>query len=175
MTSLEKIAYLNGLVAGMDYDFKGDEGKILKGVLDALETIASEISDVKEDIDYNNTELAVMNEDLLRVENRLYNGKLAERLDSDEFAGNDLDDETDNDENFEDEDDDRDYFVICPSCGERLGLDDEDLERGSKSCPTCSESLEFDIDEAENCCDCGCDHNHIHEDVTFVGENKPED
>lgn len=163
MTSIEKIAYIKGMIDGMDFEFEGENGRIMQAMLDLLETMAAEITDLREELNYTATELSIINDDLVRVEDRLY-GNLASADDSE----------------FEDDDEEEedhcgcghdhghghhhhhgyDFFVVCPACGERLGLTQEDLEKGSINCPGCDENLEFDFDED----DLEHDHHHSHDE-----------
>ena len=63
-----------------------------------------------------------------------------------------------------DEDDDECYYeVTCPSCGDTICLDEDMVAEGQMDCPNCGESLEFDLEDVEDVCDCGCEHNHDHE------------
>lgn len=159
MTSLEKIAYIKGMIEGLSYEFKGDEGKILKEIIGLLETVCGEVTDLRESLDYTDRELAGVSDDLLKVEDRLYD--LASGP-VESFGFDESDDDDDSDEyDLEGCDCGCDHFpegvsfVVCPACDARIELTDEDLEQGSISCPKCAVSLEFDMDDD---CDCGHDH-----------------
>ncbi len=59
------------------------------------------------------------------------------------------------DEDEEDEDDEEYYEVECPTCEEKITIDEEILKSGGVQCPNCGEKLEFDL--GEDGCDCGCE------------------
>ena len=73
-----------------------------------------------------------------------------------------LDDEDDCDEDYDDDDDESfccssccgcddeaDYEVTCPQCGEVVPVYEDDLSFGNIICPGCGETLEFDFDETD--------------------------
>ncbi len=107
MTVSEKVAYLKGLAEGMGIDENAKEGKILKTVIDILEDVALEIEDLNDGLD-------IVSEDLSDVEELLF--------DEDEDDGCCSDDCC-----CGDEDEDYEFEVECPSCGEKLEFEfDED-------------------------------------------------
>ena len=134
----EKVAYLKGLLEGMELDTEKKEGKLLAAILDVLEDIALDLEDLWD----NTVELAegldVVSDDLEDVEDIVY----------DEF---DDEDDEDEDEYYEDElDEDEDcYATTCPTCEEEIFFDESILEDGEVVCPNCGEKLEFDLDSIE--------------------------
>lgn len=44
-----------------------------------------------------------------------------------------------------DDEEDEEYMVTCPNCGESFLLDDDMLDDGGIICPHCSQRLEFDL------------------------------
>ena len=46
-------------------------------------------------------------------------------------------------------DDEADYEVTCPQCGEVVPVYEDDLSFGNIICPGCGETLEFDFDETD--------------------------
>lgn len=126
MTVIERVAYLKGLVEGMELDTDKKEGKLWTALLDTLEDLAEEVSNLTEQ-----------------------NAELSEEFDElyEEFSALEedfLDDEDDFDE------EDSLYQVICPSCGEVIYMDDALLAKGGTVCPVCGEELEFDLSELDN-------------------------
>ncbi|MBR2831635.1 MAG: hypothetical protein IKE57_01770 [Oscillospiraceae bacterium] len=130
MTVSEKVAYLKGLAEGMGIDENAKEGKILKTVIDILEDVALEIEDLNDGLD-------IVSEDLSDVEELLF--------DEDEDDGCCSDDCC-----CGDEDEDYEFEVECPSCGETIVLCESDLDLGEITCPSCGEKLEFEFDEDED-------------------------
>ncbi len=126
MTVTEHVAYLKGLYEGLEIDGAKKEGKLLKGMLEAMEELANVVSDLER-----------QNADLLDELDDVYEelSSVADELHPDHEAEDDLD--------FDPEEDL--YQVICPTCGESLFIDEGTLDEGSIQCPACGEELEFDL------------------------------
>ena len=139
MTITEKVAYLKGLAAGLKISEESDEGKLFTSIIDTLEDMALSISDMEDSFEELSGQVDEIDDDL---------GVLEE-----EFYGDEDDDEDDEDTLYE---------VECPSCGDKICLDESMLEEGEIDCPNCGEKLEFDFDDEEDGCDCecGCGHDH---------------
>ena len=142
MTSQEKVAYLKGLMAGLELDPEKKETKVLNAMADVLDDIVHDMLDIEDDIIDIGYQIDGIDEDLTSLEDDFY------------------DDEDDED----DEDDDDDFFEVkCPGCGEELYIDGDILEDGSLECPKCGRVMEFH--PACDCdCDCGCEHCDDEED-----------
>ncbi len=139
MTVTEKVAYLKGLVEGLDFDKNEKETKVINAVLDVLEDLALAVSDLDDEMVVVTEQLDAVDEDLADLEEIFY----------EEF--DDCDCDCDCDDGCEcgcDCDDDL-YEVECPNCGEMIYLDEEIILDGSIDCPACGELLEFEED-----CDC---------------------
>ncbi len=140
MTVTEKVAYLKGLVEGLDLGKDDKEKKVINAVLDVLEDLALAVSDLDDEMELVTEQLDAVDEDLADLEEVFY-----EELDDcdcdcdcdDCDCGCDCDDEL--------------YEVECPNCGEVIVLDEEIILDGEIDCPACGELLEFDCD-----CDCDC-------------------
>lgn len=133
MTITEKVAYLKGLVEGMDFDKNDKETKVINAVLEVLEDIALTVSDLDDEMELVTEQLDAVDEDLAELEEVFY----------DEM--DDCDCDCDCDEDM--------YEVDCPKCGETIYFDEDIILEGEAECPNCGEILEFDCD----CEDCGCD------------------
>ena len=121
----EKMAYIRGLAEGLDIDATTKEGKLLLAIVDALSDTADEIYEMQDIQDEMQLQLDDVDEDLAELEDIFY----------------------------EDEDEDE-FSVECPSCGDLIYLDAETLEacEDSIACPSCNEKIEIEYD-----CDCeGC-------------------
>ena len=137
MEITEKVAYLKGLMEGMELDTEKKEGKLLAAIIDVLEDIALEIEDLWD----SDAELAegldVVSDDLEDVEDIIYDEEDEDDEDDDEYYEDELD---------EDEDC---YATTCPTCEETIYFDESILEDGEVVCPNCGEKLEFDLSSIE--------------------------
>ncbi|MBQ3417210.1 MAG: hypothetical protein IJH32_05190 [Ruminococcus sp.] len=132
MNLTERIAYIRGLCEGLKLDENKDEVKVLSAIIDLLEDMAYDVTDLEDVVDDVCDQVDEIDEDLCEVEEFVY---------SDDFC----DCWNDEDEDFSD--DDAYYEVTCPACGETTVLDEEALLGGEIACPGCGEKLEFDFSE----------------------------
>lgn len=140
MTVTEKVAYLKGLVEGLDFDADKKETKVINAVLDVLEDLALAVSDLDDEMVVVTEQLDAVDEDLADLEEIFY-----EEYDDCDCDCDDCDCGCDCDEDM--------YEVECPNCGELIYFDEEIIGEGKADCPACGEVLEFEVDE----CDCGDD------------------
>ena len=131
MTVTERVAYLKGLTEGLDLDTSSKEGKLLSAIIDVLDDIAFEVSDLQEVVGELGEQIDMIDEDLDGLEEIVYD-----------------DDECDDDDCDCCEDGDL-YEIVCPSCGDSIYLDEDMVEEGEMECPNCGEHLEFDFDEED--------------------------
>ena len=136
MTVTEKVAYLKGLVEGLDFDADKKETKVINAVLDVLEDLALAVSDLDDEMAVVTEQLDAVDEDLADLEEVFY-----EELDDCDCDCDDCDCDCDEDM----------YEVVCPNCGELIYFDEEIIDEGKAECPACGEVLEFDCE-----CDCDC-------------------
>lgn len=129
MSITEKVAYLKGLIEGMEIDADSKEGKLLKAICDVLADLALDQEDLQDTVAELSAQVDEIDEDLNEVEQDLYE---------------DEDEDEDEDEEF--------YEVCCPACHAEFSVDEQTLIDGCVECPECGEHLDFDID-----CDCDCD------------------
>ncbi len=142
MTLSEKSAYLKGLMDGLKLDQETNEGKMIAGIVDLLQDMASTVSDLEENAIAVSDELDEIEDDLDAIEEFL----MEEDDDDDDYEDDDFGFADDDGEDF-DYDEDVIYDVTCPNCGEELHLDEETILKESIHCPKCNELLEFDFDE----------------------------
>lgn len=135
MSITEKVAYLKGLAEGMDLDTEKKEGKLLAAIIDVLEDIALELSDIEDAQEELGDGLDAVSDDLEDVEDLLYGED--DEDDEPEYELDDL---------GEDEDC---YATTCPTCEETIYFDESVLEDGEVVCPNCGEKLEFDLESLE--------------------------
>lgn len=116
----EKVAYLDGLADGMSLN-DDKEGKLLRGIIDALGAIAEELEEQDETLD-----------DINDCIDEIYNE--LDELDESLFE----DDGEEGDDDF--------FEVVCPACGETIYFDEDmlDSEEGL-ICPCCNEPIDLDI------------------------------
>lgn len=127
MTVTEKVAYLKGLIEGMDFDKDDKETKVLNAVLDVLEDLALTVSDLDDEMELVTEQLDAVDEDLADLEEVFYDEAEDCCCDDDDM-----------------------YEVVCPNCGETVYFDEEIILDGEAECPSCGELLEFDCD-CEDC------------------------
>ena len=133
MEITEKVAYLKGLAEGMDLDTGKKEGKLLAAIIDVLEDIALELSDIEDAQEELGDGLDAVSDDLEDVEDLLY-GEDDEDDDEDAYELDDLGE------------DEECYATTCPTCEETIYFDESVLEDGEVVCPNCGERLEFDLE-----------------------------
>ena len=72
MEITEKVAYLKGLAEGMELNTEKKEGKLLAAIIDVLEDIALELSDIEDAQEELGEGLDAVSDDLEDVEDLLY-------------------------------------------------------------------------------------------------------
>ena len=161
MKLTEKIAYMKGLLDGMELSGDTKEGKAILQMADVMEEMAVYIDDLQSQVDELTELCDLLDHDLGDVESDLY-------CDDDDDDDDDIDDDDDDDDEdyslgkvlpadfedtaFDDDDDEFDevqYVVTCPSCEATVNLSERQLEEGSMICPNCGELLEFNYDNIE--------------------------
>ena len=159
MKLTEKIAYMKGLLDGMELDGSTKEGKAILQMAEVMEEMGVYIDDLQSQVDELTELCDLLDKDLGEVETDLYCDD-----DDDDVEFGDDDDEDDDfalgevlpadydDFSYDDDDEDFDevqYVVNCPSCDETVNLSERQLEEGSMICPHCGELLEFNYDNIE--------------------------
>ena len=131
MTTIEKVAYMKGLMEGMKIDESTDNGKLFKLLVDIVDELAKDVADIEDYVEELTEQVDAVDEDLNALEEDFY-----EEWDEDEDCDCcDCDDEY--------------YDVTCPSCNEDFEVDEDTLLDGGVECPNCGEHLEFDFDDEE--------------------------
>ncbi len=137
MDLLEKVAYLKGMLNGMDLDEDKKETRLITAIIDVLDDLAASLVDLEDETNEMCELIDILDEDLGEVEEAVFDCD----CDCDCCDEDDFDDEM--------------YEVTCPTCGETLCVDEDMLDEGGMTCPACGESLEFDLEIGD--CDCGCE------------------
>ena len=130
----EKIAYLKGLMEGMNLSADSNEGKLFRAIVDVLDEIALEVEDLTDEVMELGDGLDVISDDLSDVEDIVY-------------------DEWDDDEDDEEDEEEECYATTCPECEEEIFFDDTMLEDGEIICPNCGAKLEFDLSDLADAAD----------------------
>lgn len=148
MNITEKISYIKGLAEGLSLDESKPEVKVINAIIDLLDDIAYDLTDMEELYDELSDQVDEIDQDLADVESELYD---------EEDYEDDLDD-YDNFDDFDDEDNPF-YEVTCSACGEKINVSEDVLLEGEIECPNCGEVLEFDFSTlfTEEDCDFDCD------------------
>ena len=125
MELVEKAAYLQGLLEGLEVDESTREGKIFHAMGDLLAEMAASMKAMEQDITQAEDQLELLRGDV-------------EELQSDVYED-------------EDDADAPCYEVDCPGCGETVYVTEEDLDAGEAFCPNCGCTFEVALeDEAED-------------------------
>ena len=125
----EKVAYLKGLMEGMEYDVSTKEGKLMAAVVETLDAMAARVEEIDTDVDQLFDEVDAVSEDLEDVEDYLF------------------DDEDEDDEDYADEYEAGLYEITCPNCGEVVCVDEDMLASDDLTCPSCGTKFEVDFSE----------------------------
>ena len=137
MSISERVAYLRGLMEGLNFGNETPEQKVLNEIVDILGDMADEIELVEENVDMINDYCEELDEDLGAVE---------------EYFIDDEDDEEDYevcdgncadcDEDCEHSGEEGDFFESeCPACGDTVYIDESLIEKGEVICPNCHKKL----------------------------------
>ncbi len=127
-TLSDRVSYIKGLVEGLNMDTEKPEGRVMSKVLELLEAMADEITDLTEQVNELNDYVDSIDEDLAAVEEDIYG------------------DEEDDDEDYEDEDDEDEGDNIvqyaCPYCGEEMTFEVDNFDFDEDYlCPSCHKPL----------------------------------
>jgi ribosomal protein S27E len=136
MNLTEKAAYLKGLAEGLSLSDQTAEGKLIKEIIALVQDVAKSVTDLEEGYEILANQVDDIDEDLANVEDEIY-GEDEEEEDScscEECEG-------DGEEEF--------FDVTCPSCGEKIYLDEEMAEKDAVTCPSCGTELEIEFDEED--------------------------
>ena len=81
MTVTERVAYLKGLAAGLEIDPSSKEGKLFNAMIEALDDIAFEVSDLQEVVSELGEQVDMIDEDLDGLEEIVYDAVSYTHLD----------------------------------------------------------------------------------------------
>lgn len=136
---MEKIAYLKGLLDGLNIDPASNEGKVFSGILNALEDLAQQNLELEDRVAELEELCDILDADLGDLEDDLYEDDDDEDEDPCDLCPGGCGDIFDEDQ----------YETVCPECGETFVLDEATLEEGETVCPKCGQELILDFDDEE--------------------------
>ena len=129
-----KVAYLKGFADAIDLSKSGDEGKILKKLIEVVDDMAEALDDVIDAHDELEDKVDEIDEDLGNVE--------------EDFYGDECDCGCCDDDDCDCCDD---GGAVCPKCGAEFELDLDALENGDIiTCPECGAELNFEYVDDED-------------------------
>ena len=105
----EKVAYLKGLMNGLELEADKKETKVFNAIVDVLDELASTLTDVVEETDEMSELIDVLDQDLGDVEEVVF----GDDEDDDECCCGD-EEET--------------YEITCPTCGNTIYIDESMLD-----------------------------------------------
>lgn len=114
-----RVAYLQGLSAGLDLETDSKEGKLFNGIIEVLGDFADTVGDLEEGQGQLEDYLETIDEDLYQLEDELYDKDADHCHDSGDYIE-----------------------VKCPGCGENVYFDayvTEDEDVVEVTCPNCDE------------------------------------
>lgn len=115
-----RVAYLQGLSAGMEFNDGSKEGRLLKGIIDVLDEFADSVGNLEEAQEQLEDYLESIDEDLYHLEDEIYDeDKLEQNARAEDYVE-----------------------VDCPRCGEIVCFDSDILEDDDiveVTCPNCDE------------------------------------
>ncbi len=138
MTTAEKVAYLKGLMEGMNIDRDSNEGKLFTVMADILSDIAEDIEELECDLADLGEDVDAISDDLSDVEDYLF---------EDEDEDDDDYDYDDDDEDYDEDEEPLFFEVTCPACDNTITVDEDVLNLGKIQCPNCGDMMEFEFDE----------------------------
>ena len=143
MTASENVAYLKGLAKGLGISEESSEGKLLLAMIDVMDSMAADMESMEETMADMADSIDNLGSDIAYVEDLA----LGEADEDSEYEcgeggcdGNCSSCGGCGEAEFE---------VTCPTCGEVIGLYQEDIDFGSIVCPGCGEELEFENEEED--------------------------
>lgn len=151
----EKASYVKGLMEGLGLDDGKKETRLFAAIVDLLDDVAGGVCDLDQDINDICEEMDAMDEDIAGLEDEIYGDGSCDCGDSCHCEG-DCDCECSCDEGKEGE---VFYEVTCPSCNQKMRLDEKTLMEEKTNCLNCGELLEFDLEDTCNC-NCECEGNN---------------
>jgi len=125
MNSSERVAYLKGLLDGMNLNADDNQVKLIRAIVDTLGVMCEEFEMVAEETMELGETLDDLEEEVTTIARLLY-----EEVFGDEFE----------------DDEDKMVEVECPVCGEEFYMDVLEAIAGDVECPECGAEIEVELD-----------------------------
>ena len=166
----EKVAYLKGLAEGLELDGESKNGRMIKGILEVLESMAEVVDELQEDTENISDYVEDLDEDLGDVEEFVY-GKKSMSCPScnHKHKAHDKADEDDEIDLYDDDVElDEPVEIKCPMCGDDIVIElDVLLDNDVIVCPNCNKKLTVIDDSGE--CGCCCEgHSHGEDSDEYI-------
>ena len=141
MNASEKVAYLRGLLEGLEIDLDSKEGKLYSAIIEVLDELASDVTDMQENQNYLEEKTDEIDHDLGELEEFVFDGGHA--CHDHDHCECGCEDEDDDDELLSEDF----YESQCPSCGETIYFDEDLIKMDEITCPNCG--IRMKIQDAE--------------------------
>lgn len=141
----EKIAYLRGYADALQISDETNEGKILLKMMEILDDVGDALSGLAEAQSEMENYVEMIDDDISDLE---------------EFVLDCVEDDDEIDDDYDFEEDDDLYEVVCPKCGKVYLSDFDSFEKNEVFCPSCGEHFVLEESIAEKLIhddDCQCD------------------
>jgi hypothetical protein len=147
----ERVAYLKGLVEGMQMSELTNEGKLLRAIIDVMDDIALAIEDLESIQEQQSEQIDELQEDLCEIESIIFDFRTDPEysneddydIDEHEYLECGLQCDGQCDEECEHEI----YMVECPYCFSIIELEKEMFIKGEENvieCPKCHENIDVE-------------------------------
>ena len=151
----EKASYVKGLLEGLNLDYKNENNKILKIMVDLFQEMAEKIQEI-ENVSYENSALLdELDEDLANVEKSYYNEKnkshCKHKGHKNSCGCSSLEEFSNENFNNGNSDKEVEYEMSCPNCKRVIELTEEFFNDNEEDivCPECGEKINFELKDFE--------------------------
>ena len=136
----DRTAYLRGLAEGMKLDREVNEQRLILEMLDVMDEMAHQLTDVNDSVDELNEYVEDIDNDLSDMEDVLFGD------DDDCHCDGGCEDDEEEDEE-DDEDDDQELSFDCPNCGHTVMIRASDIDFDeSPVCQHCGQPFFVDVE-----------------------------
>ncbi|MDD3334579.1 MAG: zinc ribbon domain-containing protein [Eubacteriales bacterium] len=138
----DRTAYLRGLADGMKLDKEQNEHKLLLEMLEVMDEMAHQLSDVDSDVEELQEYVDDIDNDLSDMEDVLFGEE--DDCDCDGCCGDDDDEDEDGDE-------DEELSFDCPNCGHTVMVKASDIDFDeSPVCEKCGQPFFIEVEEEKD-------------------------
>lgn len=145
MNLTERISYIKGLAEGLALDSSKPEIKIINAIIEFLDDMAYDLTDLEELYDELSEQVDEIDEDLATIESDVYDDDCDCDCDCEDCC-----------DDFDEDEENPFYEVTCSACGQKLNVSEDVLLEGEIECPNCGEVMEFDFSNLFDDDECDC-------------------